>query len=130
MGSCCKMLYVQGGIALCKAEVLIMMFVPEKWLPLYQLLASINLSVASYKGILFDSVHHIVIYCFLHCFVWPTSTYGFWLPLWFLQTFLLYFDDELLFAQTHCCNEQRNTTGKQYFTFNTKEGNKHVVASI
>ena len=56
--------------------------------------------------------------------------FDFWLPLWFLQTFLLYFDDELLFAQTHCCNEQRNITGKQYFTFNTKEGNKHVVASI
>ena len=29
-----------------------------------------------------------VLFCFLHCIVWPSMNYGFWLPLWRLQIFL------------------------------------------
>lgn len=93
--------------------------------PFYQLLSSTSLFVASYKGILLYSVHCIVVHYFLQYMHMPffSLTYfdGFWLLLWFLQTFLLYLDAGLLFAQTHCCYEQRNTTGNMYtFCFTPK----------
>jgi len=29
-------------------------------------------------------------FSFGHCVVWSSSIYGFWLPLWYLQTLLIY----------------------------------------
>ena len=47
-------------------------------------------------------VLYVVLFSFSHCIVWPSSIYGFWLPLWYLQTLLSLCLPHVLYIYAQC----------------------------